>query len=101
MKLKYITLITKRDDPYSYPRAHLRWMELDDKGLKFGFSSESVVVRGKNLNLLMRDVVTGRTEEIQERPERPVEPDKWEVHQIGTPFEESASQGDAKPKDKK
>lgn len=82
MKLRYITLISKRDCRQDFPRAHLRWIELDKGGLKLGFSSIVFVLRGKNLDLLVRDLVTGSVDVIHERPERPVGPGDWEVHCI-------------------
>jgi|WetSurMetagenome_2_1015567.scaffolds.fasta_scaffold299900_2 hypothetical protein len=96
MKPRYITLITQRADPEDHPRGHLRWMELDENGLKLGFSSGSVVLRGANLDLLMRDLLTADVEVIQARPERPAEPGSWEVHSIGAPVGNEKTKGTTK-----
>lgn len=85
MKSRYITLTTQRADPEDHPRGHLRWMELDENGLKLGFSDKSRLLKGTNLDLLMRDLLKGNAEAIQARPQRPVEPGMWEVHSIGAP----------------
>lgn len=85
MKPRYIELITQQADPDVHPRSHLRWMELDENGLKLGFSSESVFLKGANLDLLMRDLVTGKTEVVQARPKRDDVPDEWSVHSIIVP----------------
>lgn len=97
MNPRYITLITQRADREDHPRGHLRWLELDENGLKLGFSSRSVLLQGSNLELLLRGLVTGKVEEIQERPERDAEPGNWSVHTIGAPKEDDQSKGDAKP----
>lgn len=79
MKPRYIHFIQQRNDRWSFPRGHLRWMELAENTLKFGFSSESVIVTGKNLDLLIRDIVTNKTDVIQAIPARSGDPETWAV----------------------
>lgn len=80
--MKDIRLIKSRGEVLVYPRTHLRWLEMVGDSLKFGFSSESVTVKGTCLELLFRALVIGRVEVIEERPARHDQDGQWSVHEI-------------------
>jgi hypothetical protein len=85
MKLRLFRFTPGQGELLAYLRGHLLWMELPDcQTLKLGFSSESVVITGENLHLLMRDIVTDKEQSIHVMPPQHKTDDHWFVNKIET-----------------
>jgi hypothetical protein len=69
--MKYLHFVKLNGTTNVYPRAHLRWMELvDDETLHLGFSSETVIILGRNLGCLVADIACARRKTITQTEER-------------------------------
>ena len=65
MRNAYILFIAAGGRAYAYPRLDLRWLVLHGEDeLEIGFSPEKILLKGKNLAPLLRQIAGGERSEV-------------------------------------